>query len=81
MSFLFKNYSLVKSFDGKSQSFDGSSDTSGSTVSVPTSENITNLEIKINVTIWWVNKGMIKCKECDHWKSASWEWAFKRKIL
>ena len=38
MSFLFKNYSLVKSFDGKNQSFDGSSDTSGSTVSVPTSQ-------------------------------------------
>ena len=38
MSFLFKNYSLAKSFDGKSQSFNGSSDASGSTVSVPTSQ-------------------------------------------
>ena len=47
MSFLFKNYSLVKSFDGKRKSFDGSSDTSCSTVSVPTSENITNLETKL----------------------------------
>ena len=47
MSFLFKIYSLVKSFDGKSRSFDGSSDTSGSTVSVSTSENVTNLETKL----------------------------------
>ena len=60
MSFLFKNYSLVKSFDGKSQSFDGSSDTCGSTVSVPTSENITNLETKLmsrfdELTKQWLN--------------------------
>ena len=31
----------------RSQTFDGSSDTSGTTVSVATSENITNLETKL----------------------------------
>ena len=57
-----------------SQAFDGSSDTSGTT-----SEEYHKFRKKITVTIWWTNKETIKCKECDHQKSASREKSFKRK--
>ena len=36
---------------------------------------------KITVMIWWTNKGTIKRKGYDHQKSASREWAFKKKSL
>ena len=52
----------------RSQTTDGSSDTSGATVSVATSENITNLETKLLSRFGELTKDVkdviIKCKRC-----------------
>ena len=47
----------------RSQTFDGSSDTSGTTTSVATSENITNLETKLLLRFEELSKEILSAKD------------------
>ena len=54
---------MSHSYKTRSQTFDGSSDTSGTTVSVATSENITNLETKLLSRFDELTKELLNVKD------------------